>query len=268
MLLDSGPSPPNVISWISPYATVCVTSPYEASPNFNERQGSRDDFTRSSGATCIDELPDEILLEIFDYYRQSFEHEFDPQLWHRKSGWFNLVHVCQKWRRIVLASPSRLHLRLHFTERSPPVTLLTHLTFLPVIIDYYTEDWDSSMKDHMLSGFKYPDRVCEIRLEGSDAGFDALTSAMDCPFPALEYLEFNFEYTTELEFPATFLRYSAPRLQRLELSGMSLTSLPELLSYTTALVYLSLYLDTDDDYCRPRSFSLLCEACVVCVTSS
>ena len=235
---------------------MCVTSPYEAPPNFNERQGSRDDVTRSSETTIIDELPDEILLEIFDSYRQTFELELDPQLWHRKSGWFSLVHVCQKWRRTVLGSPSRLDLRLHFTEHSPPPTLLTHLPPLPVIIDYYTKGhWDSSIEDHMLSGFKHPDRVCEIRLEGTEAGFYALTSAMDYAFPALEYLVFNFEYTTDLEFPATFLHYSAPRLQRLELSGMSLTSLPELLSYTTALVYLSLYLDTDDDL-LPASFLL------------
>ncbi|KAH9974851.1 hypothetical protein BJV74DRAFT_888890 [Russula compacta] len=220
-----------------------------------QRQGSRDDVTRISGA--IDELPDEILLEIFDSYRQSFEHEFDPQLWHKKSGWFNLVHVCQKWRRTVLASPSRLHLRLCFTDRSPPPTLLTHLTFLPVIIDYYTEGdyWDSSLEDHILSGFSYPDRVCEIHFEGTDYGFHVLTRAMDYPFPALEYLDFYFEDTMELELPATFLHCSAPCLQRLKLSGMSLTSLPKLLSYTTALVYLSLYLDTDYDL-LPASFLL------------
>ena len=189
-------------------------------------------------------------MEIFDFDRQSFEPKtkLDPQLWHRKLGWFNLVHVCQKWRYIVLTSPSRLDLRLHFTDRSPPATLLSHLPFLPVIIDYNAEgNWDSTIEDHMLSGFKYPDRVCEIHFAGKIASFEALTNAMDYPFPTLEFLEFchdDYDEIIELDLPATFLHYSAPHLQRLKLTGMTLPSLPKLLSYTTALVHLSLCFDT------------------------
>ncbi|KAF8266396.1 hypothetical protein EI94DRAFT_198508 [Lactarius quietus] len=60
-------------------------------------------------------LPDNVLLEIFDFDRlsstdRSWEH---PWQWHR------LVHVCQRWRRVVFSSPRRLDLRL-FCSMEPP----------------------------------------------------------------------------------------------------------------------------------------------------
>ncbi|KAH9173327.1 hypothetical protein EDB89DRAFT_2068785 [Lactarius sanguifluus] len=81
--------------------------------------------TRSAAAGALltnrvtidnDKHPEDVLLEIFDAYRQL--HKLQPnygKLWNSKDGWFKLAHVCLHWRRAVLLSPSRLHLHLLFT---------------------------------------------------------------------------------------------------------------------------------------------------------
>ncbi len=49
------------------------------------------------GRMTIDMLPDVALLEVFDYYvNQAREEEGEIQAWQM------LVHVCRKWRTIVL----------------------------------------------------------------------------------------------------------------------------------------------------------------------
>jgi len=45
----------------------------------------------------IDILPDDVLLEIFSFYLAE-EPEFCAQAWR----WPTLVHVCRRWRTIVL----------------------------------------------------------------------------------------------------------------------------------------------------------------------
>ena len=68
------------------------------------------------------------LLYSYDLSRLRTErrHQYESQLvpiyerrWNRIHGWFKVVHVCQKWRRIVLGSPSRLDLSLVVIEHNP-----------------------------------------------------------------------------------------------------------------------------------------------------
>ncbi|KAI0283866.1 hypothetical protein BC826DRAFT_1058100 [Russula brevipes] len=70
-------------------------------------------------------LPDEVLLEIFCH---SVGDEKSPHAVKELDEWHALVHVCQRWRKIVLTSPRRLKLRLLCTERRP-VTAETSLFF-------------------------------------------------------------------------------------------------------------------------------------------
>ena len=63
-------------------------------------------------------------------------------------------------------------------------------------------------------------------------------------FPALERLEISALYNLKLKLPPTFLRGSAPRLRRLKMSNVPLKSISQLLSSATALVELSLEIDT------------------------
>jgi hypothetical protein len=71
-------------------------------------------------SATIDDFPYEVLFEIFDSYRQISQLERDyERTWNSNKGGFKLIHVCRKWRQVVLTSPTRLHLRLFFTERKP-----------------------------------------------------------------------------------------------------------------------------------------------------
>ncbi|KAI0251459.1 hypothetical protein BJV78DRAFT_1211769 [Lactifluus subvellereus] len=81
-----------------------------------QQQGDHGDTDRPLSL----KLPEEVLLEIFDSYRQGLECQGNYEnLWNGRNGWFNLAHVCRNWRRVVLASPSRLRLRLIFTAHTP-----------------------------------------------------------------------------------------------------------------------------------------------------
>jgi hypothetical protein len=54
----------------------------------------------------IDILPEDVLLEIFVLY-------VDPtRKYDGLEAWRTLVHVCRKWRNVVLESPLRLNLRI------------------------------------------------------------------------------------------------------------------------------------------------------------
>jgi hypothetical protein len=59
----------------------------------------------------IDNLPDDVLLEIFDFYFPVLGYQY----FHTKrivESWQSLVHVCRRWRCLVFGSPRRLNLRL------------------------------------------------------------------------------------------------------------------------------------------------------------
>jgi hypothetical protein len=79
----------------------------------------------------INALPDELLLEIFDFYM------ILPQIYYpgrQVYEWHSLVHVCQRWRYVVFNSPHRLDLRLLCTDRTPVTNMLHIWPALPIAI--------------------------------------------------------------------------------------------------------------------------------------
>ena len=221
-----------------------------------------------SPCSTIDKLPEEVLLEVFDSYRRFLKYDYSYETdrrhqresnlvpkyerrWNRKHGWFKLVHVCQKWRRIVLASPFRLDLSLVLIDRNPgnmKTVYTPRLPSLPIRIDYpYGPTTDNSDVDRVIAALKRRDRrVRGIVFKGNDLHLKRVFKEMKCPFPELERLEIcgSSAHGWNLQFPPTFLRGSAPRLRRLKMSPVSLESVSKLLSSATALVELSLSIDT------------------------
>jgi hypothetical protein len=192
----------------------------------------------------IHDLPDEVLLEIFDLYRQTFGDQL--RVWNNKNGWFKLAHVCHNWRSIVLASPSRLQLRLYFADNTPTrAVVLERLSNLPIIVDFSDLTWNVSARMRLMSALRYPDRVCRIAIMGThDLKVSGkITEALDLPFPALETLELYDMDSLESIFLATSLMTSIQSLRHL-LVGADLTSVLPLLSVTRALVDLTLSVDT------------------------
>jgi hypothetical protein len=202
------------------------------------------------GRVTIDMLPDVALLEIFDYYvNQAREKEERQGHWSEIQAWHTLVHVCQKWRIIVLASPRRLYLRLLCTDTTPVKETLAVWPPLPILIGPYGRP---TQVDNIIAALEHNDRVYRIYLWGvSNSQLDEVLAAMQQPFPALTNLwiwSADRNEDGELEdgdeappvAPESFLGGSAPRLQHLSLGGVPFPGLPKLLSATN-LVSLDLF---------------------------
>ncbi|KAH9062253.1 hypothetical protein EDB87DRAFT_1608131 [Lactarius vividus] len=183
-----------------------------------------------------DKLPEDVLLEIFDAYRQDME--LKPRyenIWNDRGGWFTLAHVCRSWRRAVLSSPSRLHLHLLFTRRSK-LAMLKHLPPFPMLIDYRVSSCTVKKDNLALAAIRHRGRVRGITLRrpytNIEKFFTALISKI-CPPNGRG---------RALVLPATFLWGSAQCLRRLTLREVAPRCLSPLLSSATSLVELALTL--------------------------
>ena len=98
--------------------------------------------------------------------------------------------------------------------------------------------------DDLVAAIKHNDRVYEIDFcSFFDKGqLDEIVSVMQVPFPTLTKLKLTLDewVRTVPVLPDLFLGRSAPRLQHLELEGLSFPGLPSLLLSTTRLVSLEL----------------------------
>ena len=212
----------------------------------------------------IGNLPEEVLLEIFDLYRQSFcDQPSYERIWNNKNGWFKLAHVCHNWRSVVLASPSRLQVRLYFDHKTPTRAIVVErLSRLPIIVDYSNALGKAGTTKRFASALRYPDRVRRIAIQRYPSTFNEISKAMDFPFPALESLElyetgrdFNTGILVEPGFLPRSLTTSVGSLRHLRLVGAPFTSLLPLLPVTKALVDLTL--DIDKVLCPMTGASLL-----------
>ena len=180
----------------------------------------------------IDKLPDDVLLEVFDFFAK--EDEFTKE---SMEEWQTLVHVCRRWRRVVFGSPRRLNLRLFCSGNTPARDTLDFWPALPLYIRCYGI---GESADNILAVLERSDRVCHINLlvfEGLE-----LSAAMQVPFPELRVLALRSKGKTVIALPDSFLGGSAPRLKFLWLKGVPFLGLPNLLLSATNLV--NLFLDS------------------------
>ena len=207
---------------------------------------------------AVGNLSFEVLLEIFDFYRQTFHQEKKyERVWNSKNGWFTLAHVCQGWRRVVLTSPARLHVRLLFTEhRTRKAIAPERLPLLPIIVDYSNGAWTAKAQRRMVSALAFPDRVCGISFRGDETGLRKLFGTINGPFSSLESLELDFRdhkgssrsppsslITTSVH-PLPFLRDNDPLpLRRLKYTSEPSPLLLHILSRAKSLVEIDLCFD-------------------------
>ncbi|KAH9177383.1 hypothetical protein EDB89DRAFT_2240130 [Lactarius sanguifluus] len=205
---------------------------------------------------AINTLPDNVLLEIFESCQKGHDPDWIPfNIAWGWLGWHRLVHVCQRWRKLVLGSPRRLDVELLCKHRTP---VKTHLGFwppLPIAIRYDSTDrFTRRDKDNLFAALEHPDRVSRVDLclKGSQLG--EVATVMQVPFPALTHLGLRWEDKPPT-VPSGFLGGSAPRLRHLDLEGVFFPSLPTLLSSTSDLVILSLDDITQDAYISPEAMA-------------
>jgi hypothetical protein len=195
----------------------------------------------------IDVLPDDVLLEIFDYDRLlALKSQNDPRCpvpW----NWQRLAHVCQNWRSLVFASPHRLRLRLYYTGRKP-VTLDPSCwpPSFPIAIWYprfaTSPPLSPNDEDNFSSVLKHRDRICEINLAMTCVLSERLAALRQGPFPALERLRLRSLDSADrpLIIPSMFLDASVPRLRDIQLAGVAFPTLPYFLLSTRNLASLQL----------------------------
>ncbi|KAI9509702.1 hypothetical protein F5148DRAFT_1374945 [Russula earlei] len=193
--------------------------------------------------STIDTLPDDALVEIFHFYVNDWNIE--------TNGWHTLVHVCQRWRCIVFATPRRLNLRLEYLGKRPMSEILDVWPVLPVVLNPYEH-----MKPYLdlwgnVAGAlesEHYHRICRIQLFGIPTShLEMLTAAMQKPFPELTSLHFWAEKNTVTSLPDSFLGRSAPLLRHLSLCNCPLPGMPKLLLSSNQLESLCLWNIPDAD---------------------
>jgi hypothetical protein len=144
----------------------------------------------------INNLPDEVLLEIFDFYRQDID-PYDHQ-WKENHVWINLAHVCRTWRAIVFTSSSRLDLGITIGPIKPYHIKTILSGPFPIFINY--KDMDrlfGSALWRMRAALKQHDRVREISIDRMGATYDKFFKETQCAFPALEAFPFALETSNQ-----------------------------------------------------------------------
>ena len=183
----------------------------------------------------IDALPDDTLLEIFDFYRLDVMDPNDCS-W----TWHTLVHVCRRWRDIVFASPRSLDLRLLCKHGTPVRDGLSYWPPFPIIVNYASDRKNvlPTHEDHILVALAHPDRVCRVEVVGWSWIFQTLKTVMQQPFPELTHLRWCKDFGPT--FTNKFLGGSVSHLRSLSLRRISFPALPRILPTATDLVSLRL----------------------------
>ena len=152
--------------------------------------------------------------------------------------WQSLVHVCQRWRRLVFGSPRRLNLRLFCAtkRRTRMRDTLDIWPALPLVIRGSANPEES---DNIVAVLERSDRVYGINLTFSSSYFEDVWTALQKPFPELTTLHLSFSRAVTV-VPDSILGGSVPHLRELWLDGILFPGLPKLLSTATHLVQLQL----------------------------
>jgi hypothetical protein len=170
-------------------------------------------------------LPNDVLLEIFDFYA---DEGVDDKVKQSIEVWIRLAHVCRRWRSLVFQSPLRLNLRLVCTPKTPTRDLMDIWPPFPLIVrcfdDYYSAR--PLIEDNIIAALEHSDRVCQIQLTRPELGYFANSAAILDPFPELTVLRLSNLYRKADEgrepiLPDSFLGGSAPRLESLHLDRVS-----------------------------------------------
>ncbi|KAH9163240.1 hypothetical protein EDB89DRAFT_2234326 [Lactarius sanguifluus] len=200
-------------------------------------------------ATTIGMLPDNVLLEIFDYYRtQSLTRQDNVPVW----PWHLLVHVCRKWRQIIFESPLRLSLQILCTHRTPFRKHLSTWPVFPIAISYHPSERPLG-QGNVIDALEHPDRVCYISLDMTVPQLGEMATAMQKPFPVLIHLDASLDNGNAPALPANFLGGSAPCLQTIHLHNIPFPALPSLLLSASHLVKLELHNIPPAGYISPEA---------------
>jgi hypothetical protein len=200
----------------------------------------------------IDILPDDVLLEMFDFHmimNLSLVGKMRVEVWQ------SLVHVCRRWRSLVLRSPRRLNLRLWCSPQTPARDTLDVWPALPLTVkgDMTFKSSGTGM-GNVTAALQQRNRVYEVFLLGL-AGWqlENVLAAMHVSFQELTELRLYSNGETMPVIPDSFLGGSAPSLRIFALDGIPFPGLPKLLLSAPRLVRLTLSNIPHSGYISPEA---------------
>jgi hypothetical protein len=208
----------------------------------------------------VDILPDNVFLEIFDFYLHQPDNT-KTSLEHTRK-WQTLVHVCNRWRRIIFASPRRLDLHLSCSYGIPvrknlvvwPVVLLLTVDYPPRLHPIYGFSLAPEDEDNLVFALEHARRVLRIKIHVTGSLFRKVSTIMRKSFPALTHLDiFSDHIDSSAPFPVIPGRFLSPRLQHLCLRYISFPQLPEFLLSSRNLVTLKLKDLPQNGYISPEA---------------
>lgn len=116
----------------------------------------------------------------------NLEGNWDRRRWWYNCWWHKLTQVCQRWRSLILASPSRLNLHIVCTKDIPVAEMLAHFPHLPLVVVYKFEGEESPRDEqNILLSLKYRHRVRSIRLCAATSALKKMVTTLDEEFPLL-----------------------------------------------------------------------------------
>ena len=192
-------------------------------------------------------LDDESLLNVFYFCRSSaigkdengnvlWEH------WSRERWWNKLIHVCKRWRSLILGSPLRLDISLVCTRGTPVADMLAHSPLFPLVIDYDYNNHDYTIGDEegIMLALQHRDRLRSICLSMPTSSLQKLIATMGDKFPMLQYLRIEplTRRNIHLILPMAF---EAPHLRHLILNHFASPIGSALLTSAVGLVTLTLW---------------------------
>ena len=197
----------------------------------------------------IDILPDDVLLEIFDFHAtvDMTSRYYDKR---RTEAWQSLVHVCRRWRSIVFGSQRRLDLKLYCSPETPVKDTLDVWPALRLVIEGAPAS--PSGTDNIIAALEQSGRVRHVNLNLTSQESEQVMASMQVSFPELVDLRL-MSYGKTPVIPDSFLGGSAPRLQLLVLSSISFPGLSKLLSSATHLAHLDLHRIPHSGYIPPQA---------------
>jgi hypothetical protein len=177
----------------------------------------------------IDMLPDNVLLEIFDFCRE------DPAVaiyigWTSTWRWKVLIQVCRRWRCIIFGSPRRLDLRIVCTDTTPTRTSLDIWPPFPISITCrYMVDEESV--ENIIAAIEHGrNRVSSILIHDINGpALEKLAAAMQQPLPILQGFGLMLHDKSVVRLPETLLGGSAP-VETFVLRGILFPTFPQFIS--------------------------------------
>jgi hypothetical protein len=199
-------------------------------------------------------LPEDTLLEIFDFYRLDALEGSAGRPW----NWHRLALVCRRWRHVISVSPRRLDLRILCERRRSIKNILGFWPTLPIAVRYDAHSESKRMSGTIMAALNHPDRLCDINLNVTSSMTGPVVRMVPkSPCQALERIQIRVKDATgpSILIHDTFLGGSAPHLREIELDGISfpfleirrvLSSADNLIKFHLSKIPHAAYFSPDD----------------------